>query len=62
MNRTLYERARDMGGTRMTSSAIPFSHADWIQHYGPAWEFFRTAKQRFDPNHVLNPGSGMFAA
>lgn len=60
MNRTLYERARDMGGTRMTSSAIPFSQADWIQHYGPVWESFRNAKQRFDPNNVLTPGQGMF--
>ncbi len=60
MNRTLYERARDMGGTRMTSSAIPFSHADWVQHYGPVWESFRGAKQRFDPNNVLTPGQGMF--
>jgi len=60
MNRTLYERARDIGGTRMTSSAIPFSHSDWIQHHGPAWEPFRAAKQRFDPNNVLNPGAGIF--
>jgi len=60
MNRTLYERARDMGGTRMLQSAIPFSQADWIQHYGPVWESFRNAKQRFDPNNVLTPGQGMF--
>ena len=60
MNRTLYERARDMGGTRLTTTAIPFSQADWIQYYGPAWESFRKAKQRFDPNNVLTPGQGMF--
>jgi cytokinin dehydrogenase len=60
MNRTLYDRARDMGGTRLTSSAIPFSQADWIQHYGPVWESFRNAKQRFDPSNVLTPGQGMF--
>ena len=60
MNRTLYERARDMGGTRLTTTAIPFSQADWIQHYGPVWESFRNAKQRFDPNNVLTPGQGMF--
>src|SRR5262245_3444822 len=56
MNRTLYERARDMGGTRLTTTAIPFSQADWIQHYGPVWESFRAAKNRFDPNNVLTPG------
>jgi cytokinin dehydrogenase len=60
MNRALYERAREMGGTRVTSTAIPFSQADWIQHYGPAWELFRDAKNRFDPNNVLTPGQGMF--
>ena len=60
MNRTLYERARDMGGTRLTTTAMPFSQADWIQYYGPVWESFRSAKQRFDPNNVLTPGQGMF--
>ena len=42
-----------MGGTRLTTTAIPFSQADWIQHYGPVWESFRDAKKRFDPNNVL---------
>ena len=56
----LYDRARDMGGTRLTSSAIPFSQTDWIQHYGPVWESFRDAKKRFDPNNVLTPGQGIF--
>jgi len=60
LNRTLYERARDMGGTRLTSSAIPMSQADWIRHYGPAWEPFRAAKQRYDPKNVLTPGHSMF--
>ena len=60
MNRTLYERARDLGGTRLTTTAMPFSQADWIQYYGPVWESFRSAKQRFDPNNVLTPGQGMF--
>jgi cytokinin dehydrogenase len=60
MNRTLYERARAMGGTRLTSSAIPFSQADWIQHYGPVWKSVQAAKARFDPKNVLAPGHGMF--
>jgi len=62
MNRTLYERARDMGGTRMTSSAIPFSQADWVQHYGAAWPAFQAAKHRFDPNSILNPQAAIFLA
>ena len=49
-----------MGGTRLTTTAIPFSQADWIQHYGPVWESFRDAKKRFDPNNVLTPGQGRF--
>ena len=59
-NRTLYERARDLGGTRLTTSAIPMSQADWIQQYGPAWKAFSAAKRRFDPNNVLTPGPGIF--
>ena len=50
----------EMGGTRVTSTAIPFSQADWIQHYGPIWESFRDAKNRFDPHNVLTPGQGIF--
>jgi cytokinin dehydrogenase len=60
MNRSLYERAREMGGTRLTTSAIPFSQVDWSQHYGSVWESFRSAKKRFDPNNVLAPSQGMF--
>jgi cytokinin dehydrogenase len=60
MNRTLFERARDMGGTRLTTSAIPLSQADWIQQCGPAWKAFSAAKRRFDPNNVLTPGPGIF--
>ncbi|HVS27116.1 MAG TPA: FAD-binding protein [Burkholderiales bacterium] len=60
MNRTLYERARAMGGTRLTTSAIPFSQADWIQHYGPVWKSVQASKARFDPKNVLAPGHGMF--
>jgi FAD/FMN-containing dehydrogenase len=37
-----------------------FSQADWIQHYGPIWESFRDAKNRFDPHNVLTPGQGIF--
>jgi FAD/FMN-containing dehydrogenase len=60
MNRTLYERARDMGGTHVTTSAIPLSQADWIHHYGPAWAPFRDAKRQYDPSNVLTPGPGIF--
>jgi cytokinin dehydrogenase len=60
LNRTLYERARDMGGYRMTSSAVAMSQDDWKRHYGPAWHTIQAAKTKFDPNNVLTPGHGMF--
>jgi FAD/FMN-containing dehydrogenase len=62
LNRTLYERARDMGGYRMTSSAVPMTQADWVRHYGPAWPMLAAAKQKYDPKNVLTPGHGMFPA
>jgi cytokinin dehydrogenase len=60
LNRTLYERARDIGGYRMTSSAVEMSHDDWKRHYGPAWQIVQAAKSKFDPKNVLTPGHGMF--
>jgi cytokinin dehydrogenase len=60
LNRTLYERARDIGGYRMTSSAVAMSQDDWKRHYGPAWEIVQGAKMKFDPRNVLTPGHGMF--
>ena len=60
LNRTLYERARDIGGYRMTSSAVAMSQDDWKRHYGPAWQTVQAAKTKFDPKNVLTPGHGMF--
>lgn len=62
LNRTLYERARDIGGYRMTSSAVPMTQADWVRHYGPAWPMLEAAKKQYDPKNVLTPGHGMFPA
>jgi len=60
LNRTLYERARSMGGYRMTSSAVAMSQNDWKQHYGSVWPTVEAAKAKFDPKNVLTPGHGMF--
>jgi cytokinin dehydrogenase len=62
LNRILYERARDMGGFRMTSSAVPMTQADWGRHYGPVWPMVQAAKRKYDPKNVLTPGHGMFPA
>jgi hypothetical protein len=60
-NRTLYDDAIDIGGTRYIIGAIPgFTQADWRNHFGSQWDAFRAAKQRFDPDNVLTPGQGMF--
>src|SRR3954470_19621133 len=62
LNRTLYERARDIGGDRMTSSAVSMTQADWVRHYGPSWPMLEAAKKKYDPKNVLTPGHGMFPA
>ncbi|WP_334150490.1 FAD-binding protein [Hyphomicrobium sp.] len=60
INRSLYEEARDLGGTRLTTSAIPFSPEDWERHYGPAWSAFKAAKEKYDPNNLLGSSHNMF--
>jgi cytokinin dehydrogenase len=60
LNRALYERARGMGGYRLTSSAVAMSQDDWKQHYGSVWQTVAAAKVKFDPKNVLTPGHGMF--
>lgn len=60
-NRTLFERARDLGSKRYVISAIPFSQDDWEQHFGPVWDQLVSAKDRFDPDGILTPGPGIFA-
>ncbi|MBR0687853.1 FAD-binding protein [Bradyrhizobium manausense] len=61
VNRSLYEEVRDLGGTRLTASAIPFTQSDWIRHYGPAWGPFEAAKKKYDPKNVLGSSSKIFA-
>jgi FAD/FMN-containing dehydrogenase len=59
-NRTLFEKARDVGGKRYPIGATPFNRRDWRQHYGEAWDYFVEAKKRFDPSFILTPGPGIF--
>lgn len=59
-NRDVYERVRDAGGTLYPPSALPMSPADWREHFGPAFDGLRTAKQAYDPDHVLTPGYEIF--
>ncbi|HET9933882.1 MAG TPA: FAD-binding protein [Polyangiaceae bacterium] len=59
-NRTLYEAAVAIGGTRYASGAIPMDAADWRRHFGVSWRDFERAKRRFDPSNILTPGAGIF--
>jgi hypothetical protein len=45
-----------LGGKRYLSGWINFDHAAWKAHYGEQWPMVAAAKQRFDPEGVLNPG------
>lgn len=59
-NRQLYEAAAAVGGKRYPICAVPFTQADWMEHYGQAWRRVRANKRRFDPHLILTPGQNMF--
>jgi cytokinin dehydrogenase len=59
-NRRFFERVREMGGKFYPVNAVPMTHEDWREHYGPAWDPFAAAKRRFDPDTILSPGPGIF--
>jgi FAD/FMN-containing dehydrogenase len=59
-NRSLFEKARELGATRYPIGALRFSRRDWIRQYGSYWSEFRRAKHRFDPAKILTPGPGIF--
>jgi cytokinin dehydrogenase len=62
-NRALYERGRALGGKQFLSGALPFTAADWKDHFGPdGWSYLSRAKSEFDPSNILTPGQGMFGA
>ncbi len=45
-----------MGGKRYLSGYVAFDEEEWREHYGDAWPLFVEAKQRWDPDGILNPG------
>jgi cytokinin dehydrogenase len=59
-NRRLYERNRDLNGTRYPVDAIVFQEKDWQKHFGSVWGKLVNAKRRYDPDRVLTPGQGIF--
>ncbi|MBH0775535.1 FAD-binding protein [Nocardia bovistercoris] len=59
-NRSLYLRARAVGGYQYPVGAIPTTPEEWQTHYGPAWTAFEAARERYDPDQILTPGQGIF--
>ncbi|RUT09907.1 hypothetical protein DSM106972_004020 [Dulcicalothrix desertica PCC 7102] len=60
-NRKLFERNRDLNGTRYPVDAIAFSQEDWQQHFGRTWSKLVNAKRRYDPARILTPGQSIFS-
>jgi cytokinin dehydrogenase len=59
-NRTLFEKARRVGGTRYPIGALTFNRGDWRRQYGNEWDNLVCLKRRFDPDTILTPGPGIF--
>jgi cytokinin dehydrogenase len=60
-NLELATRALELGGKIYPPFAPVLSASHWQEHFGAAtFKRFAAAKQRFDPNNVLNPGAGIF--
>lgn len=59
-NRALYRQGRAAGAYQYAIGSIPFTRADWRQHFGPQWQFLEAARRRYDPAGILAPGQGIF--
>jgi len=59
-NRDLFELNRQLGGHHYSISTIALCQPDWIRHFGDRWPWLAAMKRRFDPDHVLTPGPGIF--
>jgi len=59
-NRELFEMNRQLGGRHYSISTIPLCRSDWIGHFGDRWRWLAAMKRRFDPDHLLTPGPGIF--
>ena len=59
-NRNLFDRARELGGTRYPIGSLDFTAADWTEQYGEFWTEFTRRKVQYDPDNILTPGPGIF--
>ncbi|MBM7789856.1 FAD-binding protein [Tenggerimyces flavus] len=60
-NARFYKQVREAGGVLYPVSALPWSPADWREHFGVLWPGIVQDKERFDPAHLLTPGYELFA-
>ena len=60
-NQELVRRAIAAGGKVYPPYAPALTAEGWRDHYGAStWERLAAAKLRYDPNHILTPGAGVF--
>jgi FAD/FMN-containing dehydrogenase len=59
-NRDLHDQAVLLGGNRYPIGSVEFDKHDWRRHYGEAFNDFKRAKKRYDPDKILGPGPGIF--
>jgi len=59
-NRTLFEKARHVGGTRYPIGSVEFSRLDWAIQYAETYPELLVLKRLFDPQNILTPGPGVF--
>jgi cytokinin dehydrogenase len=59
-NRALLRQLSAIGGFAYPVGATPVGQRRWAHHYGSAWPAFQQAKRRYDPQHILAPGQGIF--
>jgi cytokinin dehydrogenase len=59
-NQKLYARHAELGGRFYPIGAVRLEREDWQRHFQPYWDELVRAKRRFDPDHVLTPGPGIF--
>ncbi|MFD3808372.1 FAD-binding protein [Streptomyces sp. NPDC058619] len=59
-NRRQYDTTVDAGGRWYPIGSAPLTTEDWIRHFGPFWDEFKTARHRYDPDGTLTPGQRIF--
>lgn len=59
-NRRFLKRCEERGGTCYPIGSLELTPHDWKLQFGSVWETFNRMKERFDPDHVLTPGPGIF--